>query len=223
MTEHSQTHGPATGGRVLHSARAYDLGTFLLSFGREKRLRRETIQRAGITTGQSVLDVGAGTGTLTIAAKAAVGAAGHVAGIDPSPEMIERAKQKAAKAKATIDFRLGVIESLPFPDASFDAVLSSLMLHHLPDDVKRQGFAEIARVLKPGGRFFAVDMVGGGHGPAGHPLGVVLGHRGHGGHGAGGDGLQSAVTLLQAAGFKDIVTGRLDSRAMFGFLSATRA
>ena len=55
---------------------------------------------------------------------------------------------------------MGSIEALPFPDASFDAVLSSLMLHHLADEGRRQGLEEIARVLKARGRFLAVDMGG---------------------------------------------------------------
>src|SRR5512143_3573697 len=162
MHRHASTHEPpATTGKVLHWARWYDLAAFLVTFGRERRMRRESVQRAGVAPGQSVLDVGCGTGSLTLAAKAAAGPSGDVHGIDPAPEMIEVSRKKAARKHADIDFRVGVIEELPFPDATFDVVLSSLMLHHLPDDLKRRGLAEVARVLKHGGRFFAVDMAPG--------------------------------------------------------------
>ena len=65
------------------------------------------------------------------------------------------AREKALKARFDIDFQVALIEKVPFPDSSFDLVTSSLMLHHLPDDLKRKGFAEIRRVLKLGGRFLA--------------------------------------------------------------------
>ena len=57
-----------------------------------------------------------------------------------------------------IEFQIGVIERLPFPDQTFDVVLSTLMMHHLPDPLKRQGLSEIARVLKPGGRLVIADF-----------------------------------------------------------------
>jgi len=72
-------------------------------------------------------------------------------------QMIARAHRKAARRGLAIDFQVGVIEQLAFPDQSFDVVLSSCMMHQLPDDLKRQGLAEIARVLKPGGRLLVVD------------------------------------------------------------------
>lgn len=215
MRGHSSADEPTTSGRVLHGARFYDLFAFLVSFGREKGIRRKTIELAGVGPGESVLDVGCGTGTLTLAAKAAAGTGGRVSGIDPSPEMVEAARRKAARTRSDVQFRVGVVEALPFPDASFDVVLSSLMLHHLPVDVKRQGFAEIARVLRPGGRFFAVDFVGGG---PGHVLGRLLGH---GRHGRGSGGPESAAPMLEAAGFADVTVGRLEARNL-GFVSGRR-
>ena len=173
-----------------------------------------TVELAGIRPGQSVLDVGCGTGSLTLAARAAVGASGQVSGIDPSPEMIDVARKKATKARSAVDFREGVIEAIPFPDASFDVVLSSLMLHHLPHDLKRKGFEEIARVLKPGGVFLAVDMAGGSHGLLGHLLGGRAGHKQP-------NGLSALPPMLTAAGFQDAKAGPTKVR-MLGFLSGRR-
>jgi len=86
------------------------------------------------------------------------GPAGETCGIDPAPEMVELARRKAAQAGVTVRFEVGVIEALPYPPDHFDVVLSSLMLHHLPDELKRRGLAEIHRVLKPAGRLLAVDF-----------------------------------------------------------------
>jgi demethylmenaquinone methyltransferase/2-methoxy-6-polyprenyl-1,4-benzoquinol methylase/phosphoethanolamine N-methyltransferase len=123
-------------------------------------LRRQTVDFAQIAPGEHILDVGCGTGDLTLRAAERAGSAGQVCGIDPGPEMIETARRKAARAQVEVDFRVGVIERLPYPDDSFDAVLSSLMMHHLPADLKPIGLAEIRRVLKPNGRLIIVDMKG---------------------------------------------------------------
>jgi len=150
---------PATTGRTIRRwARFYDLVVKLLMLGRESAVRNTTIELAQVVPGERVLDVGCGTGTLTIAAKAKVGPTGDVHGIDASPEMIDVAKRKAAQKRVDARFQVGLIEELPFPDDQFDLVLSSFMLHHLPGDLKRRGFAEIDRVLKLGGRFLAVDL-----------------------------------------------------------------
>src|SRR3954451_9895427 len=149
---------PATRGRVIHMARHYDLVVSLLTLGRRARLRRATVALARLQPGDHVLEVGCGTGDVALAASAQVGANGSVVGIDPSPEMIAVACAKATRSARNVGFQVGVIEALAFPDGTFDVVLSSLMMHHLPDDLKRQGLAEIARVLKPGGRLLIVDV-----------------------------------------------------------------
>jgi ubiquinone/menaquinone biosynthesis C-methylase UbiE len=128
--------------------------------GRERAFRDKLVQLARISHGESVLDVGCGTGTLAIAAKRRVGTAGSVYGVDASPEMLWRAEKKARKAGAEVVFRTGLAESLPFPDAQFDVVLSTVMLHHLPLKARQQCAKEIRRVLKPSGRVLAVDFEG---------------------------------------------------------------
>jgi putative transposase len=95
---------------------------------------------------------------LVIVAATAAGPTGEIHGIDPAPEMVALAWQKAARAGVKARLDVGVIEALPYPPDYFDVVLSSLMLHHLPDEVKRRGLAEIHRVLRPAGRLVAVDF-----------------------------------------------------------------
>lgn len=137
-------------------AKFYDAGCRFIGLG--DRFRARTISIAGIKKGDRVLDVGCGTGTLTILAKKEVGEEGCVCGIDAALEMIEVARKKASREGVDIDFRPGVIEALPFEDSSFDVVLSSLMLHHLPEDLKLRGLKEVFRVLKPDGRLLIVDF-----------------------------------------------------------------
>jgi demethylmenaquinone methyltransferase/2-methoxy-6-polyprenyl-1,4-benzoquinol methylase/phosphoethanolamine N-methyltransferase len=105
-----------------------------------------------------VLDVGCGTGTLAVAAARWIQSAGEIHGIDASPEMVELAGRKAARSKIKASFQVAPIEALPFSENHFDLVLCTFMIHHLPDDLKPPGFAEVWRVLKPGGRFVAVDF-----------------------------------------------------------------
>ncbi len=167
---------PATAGRLIHWARWYDLCVAVASLGHGPALRRQTVALAGIRPGDRVLDVGCGTGDLTLAAAAQAGPSGEVVGSDASPEMIQVARRKAAGRGLPVRFELAPVEALPFPDGYFDVALSSLMLHHLPGQLKQDGLAQVYRVLKPGGRLLVVDFAGGpsGHG---HFLMAALGHR----------------------------------------------
>ncbi len=149
---------PKPRGIVLRAAFSYDLLLFILSLGRESALREKGLRLARLKPGQKVLDVGCGTGTTAIAAKRQVGPDGSITGIDASPEMLARAAKKAAKAALPVEFRQASVEALPFANGSFDVVLSTMMLHHLPQPVRRECFAEIRRVLKPGGRLLAIDF-----------------------------------------------------------------
>jgi len=163
-----QASAPRTRGAVMNwQAPFYDFGCALVGLG--QRFRAQTLRHAALQTGERVLDVGCGTGVLTCLAAAAVGPQGRAVGIDPAARMIAVAQRKATQTHSPAEFHVGVIERLPFADASFDVVLSSLMLHHLPPELKRAGLAEVYRVLRPGGRLVVVDLD-----HPGHPLWWLL-------------------------------------------------
>jgi len=209
MTEITkQTPIPNTTGLVLHRAFGYDLLVRLLSLGTERAYREKTLALAGLETGESVLDVGCGTGNLAIAAKRLVGPTGTVRGIDASAEMIERARRKAKKAGVEVAFENAVVEKLPFPDTTFDVVLSTTMLHHLPDKARRQCLRESRRVLKPGGRLLAIDFGG----PVSQRRGWIAKFHRH-----GRIDLRQVIPLITELGFNTIQSGPIGQR--FGLLS----
>lgn len=137
---------------------SYDSYMKKITLGREQKLRVTTIELANIKQGDSVLEVGCGTGTLTLEVKRKAGPSGNVYGIDIIPGMIELSRQKAAKAEVDITFELGSIDNIPFPDNKFDAVMCSFMIFHMSDAVRHKGIDEIYRVLKPNGRLLVIDI-----------------------------------------------------------------
>lgn len=134
----------------------YDRYCPLIGLGRA--FRKKTLGFAEVKPGESVLDVGCGTGVLTRLAALAAGQTGYAVGIDPAAKMLEVARKNALREGSRAEFRLAVIEDLPFDDNRFDCVLSSAMLHHLPPDLKVKGLLEVKRVLRPGGRLVLVDV-----------------------------------------------------------------
>ena len=203
---------PITTGRTIGWAGHYDLMVQLMTLGKAKTLRQATIEQARLQLGEIVLDVGCGTGDLTLLAKQRVGGAGRVCGIDAAPGMIDVARRKAQRAGIEIDYRVEAIEERTFPYQTFDGVLSSLMMHHLPDDLKPRALAEIKRVLKPGGRVLIADLKR----PTdwlGRQLMRVLMH-GHVQRGA-----QDLPALLSTAGFTAIEVDEKRSRIL-GFVRA---
>jgi ubiquinone/menaquinone biosynthesis C-methylase UbiE len=196
--EHNLMAG--TSGSVLHAAAVYDWLVWLVTFGRERIFRERVLRLARLEPGESILDVGCGTGTLAIAAKGHVGPTGSVHGIDASPEMIARANRKARKAGLEVLFENAVAEALPFPDAHFDVVLTTIMLHHLPRRARQQCAREIRRVLKPRGRVLAVDFAG-----AAHERRSLIGHFHRHGH----VDLGEIVAVLSEADLKTVESGAL--------------
>ncbi len=193
-----QSLTPSTTGLVVHWAARYDLLVWLVTLGRERVFREKVLRLARLEPGESVLDVGCGTGTLAIAAKRHVGPRGPVSGIDASPEMIARAGKKARKAGVEVVFKNAVAEALPFPDAQFDAVLTTVMLHHLPRKARQQCACEMRRVLKPGGRVLAVDF--GGAAPERRNLLAHFHRHGH-------VNLRDIIAVLSEAGLNIVESG----------------
>jgi len=189
-----------TTGIVIHRAFLYDVFVWLASLGRERGYREKILDLARLKSGESILDIGCGTGTLAIAAKRRVGQAGSVTGVDASPEMLARAETKAQKAGAEVAFKKGIVEMLPFPDGQFDAVLSTVMLHHLGRKARQQCAREVRRVLKPGGRVLAVDFARPAEGRRG-----LLDHFHHHGY----VNLSDLIALLIAAGLNIVESGAL--------------
>ena len=107
--------------------------------------------------GERVLDLGSGAGTDSLIAAQMVGEQGHVTGIDMTQEMLAKARAAAAEMGATnVEFVEGEAERLPFPDASFDVVISNGVIDLVPD--KDAVITELFRVLAPGGRIQVADV-----------------------------------------------------------------
>jgi ubiquinone/menaquinone biosynthesis C-methylase UbiE len=118
---------------------------------RESRWRPALVAAAG--TGD-VLDLGCGTGTLAVDL-ARAGA--HVIGVDGDEDVLRRAAAKARDAGVTVELRAGLADAIPLADASVDAVVCSLLLHHLSPADKAIALRECRRVLRPGGRLLVAD------------------------------------------------------------------
>jgi ubiquinone/menaquinone biosynthesis C-methylase UbiE len=206
-------HAVTTRGLIIDRGWRYDLeiavADLLLFRGQLRALRQRAIALAGLHPGQQVLDVGCGTGTLALDVAARVGVRGHVAGVDPGPRQVAHARSKAARRNVAIDFQVGTIEQLPFPDQTFELVFATLMLHHLPSPLQRQGLSEIARVSKPGGGVVLADF-------ANRSDRRGLAARFH----AGGSSGPALTALVTEAGFGELVTDTLQPARFSAFPGA---
>lgn len=168
MATDERTYLPATGhDRFLW---LYDPITRLFGF---RRALRRLIAQAQLEKGHAILDIGCGTGTLAVLIQCKHPTV-EIVGLDPDPNALGIAKRKAAKARVAIGFEQGFADTLPFADASFDRVFSSMMFHHLKKHDRPRVLAEVHRVLKPGGRLEFLDFIGAHHRLLG---GLVHGHQ----------------------------------------------
>lgn len=197
------SHGSAEHGLHAHAFRTprlYDLSASILFLGRRRATFQTLIVAAGVRAGQRVLDVGCGTGYLVRLLAEAVGPRGMAVGIDPSPEMLAHARRQARRA-SNCQFQAGSAQTLDFLDDRFDVVVSSLAMHHVPEDMRLPAVREMLRVLRPGGRVLLAEVQLPRHG-----LGLRLLGRLH-----GLDRMARRVPdlepLLAQAGFTDIRGG----------------
>jgi ubiquinone/menaquinone biosynthesis C-methylase UbiE len=216
MTEIAERNTPAsTTGIILHAAAAYDLLIWIITLGRERTFRENMLRLAHLEPGESVLDVGCGTGSLAIVAKRQVGPTGSVYGVDASPEMVARAEKKARKRGVAVVFKKAFAQSLPFTDSQFDVVLTTMMLHHLPQKARQELAVEICRVLKPGGRVLAIDF-----GRAARKRKSFLDYF-H--HRHGHVELKDVGALLKGAGLKTVDSGGVGMRSLHFVLATAPA
>jgi len=153
MSERPAGYVPAAGHD--HLLPLYD--PMLRVLGREKTFRGRLFAQAGIRSGERVLDVGCGTGSFAVLVKERCPGA-TVVGVDGDAKALAIARRKAERRGVAIQLDEALATSLPYPDASFDRVTSSLVLHHLTHDEKRAALSEIRRVLRPGGTFHLADF-----------------------------------------------------------------
>lgn len=133
----------------------YDFFVELLGYGKKERVK--VINLLELKAGDKLLDVGCGTGTLLTLAKERYSDTDMI-GIDIDPKVLGIARKKTQKANLKIEYMEASSAKLPFRDESFNVVVSSLVFHHLPTDIKIQTIKEIYRVLKRNGRFLLADF-----------------------------------------------------------------
>jgi ubiquinone/menaquinone biosynthesis C-methylase UbiE len=185
--------------RLIHWAWLYDLGAVLAGRGR-RRLRALIADDLQLQPGDHVLDVGCGPGRLARVFAERVAPTGSVAGVDPSPEMINRATAQARKYGVAVSFQVAYAQQLPFGESTFDAVACTLALHHVADDDQQTAVAEMYRVLRPDGRLLIAEFQkGGGYR---HPGPRWLRRS------TEEDMIDKALNLVTAAGFTGIASDR---------------
>jgi ubiquinone/menaquinone biosynthesis C-methylase UbiE len=148
-----------TPGVTIGAPRTYELCGSVCFAGTRHRAFSRLAALSGAGAGDRVLDVGCGTGYLTRRMAVVAGPEGAVTGLDPSPSVLAYAQRKSRRGRgAPATYREGIAEALDLPDASFDTVVTSLMLHHLPEELRPVALSEMCRVLRPGGRLLVVEF-----------------------------------------------------------------
>jgi ubiquinone/menaquinone biosynthesis C-methylase UbiE len=167
-------------------------------FGAESAWR-SLVEQAELRPGHRVLDLGCGTGGLSLSIKRLHQNA-EVVAVDPDPPALARAGRKAQRAGLAIRFDRGFGDTLPYPDRSFDRVLSAFVLHHLPAEDKEPTLREAARVLADGGRLHLLDFGG----PESAAATGFLSRRLHASHRLNDNFGDRIPALLRRAGFRDV-------------------
>jgi len=155
----SATAKQTEGVTLDHAAAVYDLLAPIMTLGLERRYHHIVTEQLALHGEEQVLDIGCGTGTLTrdIANALSNKSRSLCIGLDAAEEMVKMARLKSSKIP-NIQFDAAIAEELPYPSGKFDAVVSTFFFHHIHFELKKEVLAEVARVLKPGGRFIVIDV-----------------------------------------------------------------
>lgn len=186
---------------VLYHPHAYDAFSTIVFLGQRRRIWDKLVTASGATPGQDVLDVGCGTGQFTAALAPAVTPGGSVTGLDPSAPMIDYCRRRHTDDH--LRFEIGTAENLPFDDHTFDLVVSSLAIHHIPADHRATAVREMFHVLRPGGRLLLADLR-----PPDNPIMRRILTTGSGHRRLGPDPIHELRHLVVRAGFVITGTGR---------------
>lgn len=157
------TQGPGEHRGHMGHGLLYDVLSHLVFGGRKAHVFARLGKLSGARPGDRVLDVGCGTGFLTRSVARRIAPDGSVIGIDPSEDALTRARRTTRLLNCS--FKAGQAAALDYPDASYDVVVSSLVMHHLPDQDRARALAEMFRVLRPGGRVLVAEFQ-----PPSHPI-----------------------------------------------------
>ena len=215
MTSRTHDAPPVSGsGHAMHRGHgpAHDLLAWAFFAGRRASIYRRLSTLSGVGVGDRVLDIGCGDGYFSRRMADRVGPTGTVAGIDPSPEAIERARHLTRRI--VCEFAEGVAEDLQAPDGAFDVVVSSLAIHHLAEASRPVAFAQMWRLLRPGGRVLIAEFR-----PPSTRFGRLL-TRPFASTNMQHDPIDQLPAMLTAAGFEDLDTG--DLRPWIHFVRARK-
>ncbi len=199
-------HADDSSGGLIRRARMYEYFSAVGFGGFRRRVFDGLVALTAAEPGDEVLDIGCGTGYFSRRTARVVLPGGRVVGIDPSEPVIDYARRVSPPH---CSFRLASAEDLPLADASFDLVISSLAVHHIPPGQRPLALREAFRVLRPGGRLFADFRP-----PHNHLVGVLSGHA------VQHNPIHELDGLITAAGFEITASG--DRRPLLHYVRAAR-
>ncbi|MBO1334520.1 class I SAM-dependent methyltransferase [Streptomyces sp. VRA16 Mangrove soil] len=156
LLQHEGAHRQDAVGLTLDHPRGYELCGAVCFAGLRPRAYWRLAALSGARPGDAVLDVGSGTGYLSRRMARTVGPGGTVVGVDPSESLVAYARRRTREPGCSYD--IGVAQQLPYEDGRFDVAVTSLAVHHIPEEVRAEAMREIHRVLRPGGRLLVADF-----------------------------------------------------------------
>lgn len=188
-----------TPGLVLRHGRSYDAFAAVFFLGRRRQVYTQLAALSGVRPGDHVLDVGCGPGYFTRIMADAAGPQGRATGLDASEEGIAEARRVTRQPNCT--FVNGITEAIDADEGTYDVVVTALMIHHLPEDLRPRAVAEMFRVLRPGGRLLIADFRPPASRLGRHVVGAITGPMMQ--HTA----VELIEPMVRAAGFAEITAG----------------